>query len=116
MVEAAVELAAGGMVGTPDYMSPEQCAGNKDLGPASDQYSLGIVAYEMLTGCTPFQAETPAALIRMHLSDPVPPPRSLRPDLPVSVQAAILKALAKEPGDRWPTCNHIAGALSRAFF
>ncbi len=113
---AVAGMFESGMIGTPEYMSPEQCMGETDLGPASDQYSLGVIAYEMLTGRIPFQAGTPDALIHMHLSDPVPPPRSLRPDLPESVQAAILRALAKEPGDRWPACSAIAGALSRAFF
>jgi hypothetical protein len=114
MVEAAGDLTGSGLLGTPAYMSPEQCQGSKDLTPASDQYSLGIVLYEMVTGRTPFQAETPIALIHMHLSDPLPPPRSLRPDLPEGLEKAMLKALSRDPKDRWPSCAALAGAISKA--
>jgi serine/threonine protein kinase len=59
IVESAVDLTGTGLIGTPAYMSPEQCRGEKDLSPASDQYSLGIMLFEMVTGRTPYQAETP---------------------------------------------------------
>ncbi|RMF01385.1 MAG: hypothetical protein D6768_10710 [Chloroflexi bacterium] len=114
IVESTMDLTRGDILGTPAYMSPEQCQGQKDLTPASDIYSLGIVLYEMVTGRTPFQAETPIALIHMHLSEALPLPRSLRPELPESAQNVILKALAKDPGMRHKSCTQMAAAFNRA--
>ena len=70
------------IIGTPEYMAPEQSAGVVDVGPAADQYSLAVVTYEMLVGRVPFQAPTPAAVMRMHLTDPPPPPRTCRALVP----------------------------------
>jgi serine/threonine-protein kinase len=114
MVESTVDLTGAAILGTPAYMSPEQCVGSKELTPASDQYSLGIVLYEMVTGRTPFQAETPIALIHMQLNDPLPPPCQIRPDLPEDGQRVILKALAKNLESRYPTCGVMAVAFARA--
>ncbi len=114
MVEATLDLTGGGILGTPAYMSPEQCRGSKELTPASDIYSLGIVLYEMVTGRTPFQAETPIALIHKQLNEPLPIPRQLRPDLPEAAQQVIFKALAKEPESRYETCEAMAQAFNRA--
>ncbi len=114
MVEATVDLTAGGILGTPAYMSPEQCQGNRELTPASDIFSLGIILYEMVTGRTPFQAETPIALIHMQLYEPMPPPCQLRPDLPEDGQRVILKALAREPESRYQTCQAMATAFDQA--
>ncbi len=114
MVEATLDLTGGGILGTPAYMSPEQCRGNTELTPASDQYSLGIVLYEMITGRAPFWAETPIALIHMQLNDPLPLPRQLRPGLPQDAERVILKALAKEPGSRYQSCGAMASAFAQA--
>lgn len=114
MVEATIDLTAGGILGTPAYMSPEQCRGQTELTPATDQYSLGIVLYEMVTGRTPFLAETPIALIHMQLNDPLPLPRKLRPDLPEAAERVILKALSKEPQSRYQSCGAMAAAFAQA--
>ncbi|MCI0711768.1 MAG: SUMF1/EgtB/PvdO family nonheme iron enzyme, partial [Chloroflexi bacterium] len=103
-----------GLIGTPKYMSPEQCLGKKDLTPASDQYALGIILYEMVTGAAPFDAETPLAVIQQHVSAPLAPPHIYRPDLPEAVESVILKVLSREPEARYPTCNDLANAFSKA--
>jgi serine/threonine-protein kinase len=97
----------GTVVGTPYYMSPEQCRG-ETLDARSDVYSLGAMLYEMVSGQRPFTAENISGIITKHLYDSPPPlPRSL--PIPKNVTAAIMKALAKNPGDRQST----ASALSR---
>ena len=114
MVEASVNLTATGTVmGTPAYMSPEQGAGSK-IDSRSDIYSLGIILYEMATGRVPYKAETPVAVVFMHVSGPLPLPRSLNPDLPEAVERVILKALARNPDDRYQTAGDLVAALKRA--
>ena len=112
MIEGTSELTGSGIIGTPQYMSPEQCQGRKDLTGATDIYSLGVVLYEMLTGRTPYQAETPLAIIHMQLTNsPLPPPSSIRPELTEETEAVVLKALGQDPDTRWPSC----GAMAKAF-
>ena len=90
----------GVAVGTPAYMSPEQCAAHPVTG-ASDQYSLAVVVYEMLTGRPPFAADSIMALMYAHFNDPVPPIHELRPDCPPQLESAIMRMLAKSPDQRW---------------
>ncbi len=90
----------GVAVGTPTYMSPEQCAAQPVTG-ASDQYSLGVVVYEMLTGRPPFAADSIMALMYAHYSDPVPVIHELRPDCPQLLESSIMRMLAKAPDQRW---------------
>jgi eukaryotic-like serine/threonine-protein kinase len=113
MVEGGISLTGTGVIGTPAYMSPEQGQGMR-LDHRSDIYSLGIILYEMMTGNVPFSADTPVAVIFKHVSDPLPLPRSQRPDLPEAAENVILKALAKEPNQRWSTCVEMAQAFSQA--
>ncbi|MEO8453511.1 MAG: serine/threonine-protein kinase [Gemmatimonadota bacterium] len=99
-----------GPMGTPVYMSPEQCTGAL-LGPASDQYSLGNVAYEMLTGVPPFQRASAMALGLAIMAEPPKPIREFRADCPPDVEAAVLKMLAKDPKARWANILEAVAAI-----
>jgi serine/threonine protein kinase len=95
-------LTATGMaVGTPAYMSPEQAIGEREVDGRTDIYSLGIVAYQMLAGETPFKAINTPAMLMKHVSEPPPPLRGRRIDVPEYLADAIERALAKRPEDRW---------------
>ena len=102
---------AGLALGTPEYMSPEQASGERDLGPASDVYSLACVIFEMLTGEPPFRGANPRATMAMHVTRTPPSSRSSRPELPAALDRAIGKALAKEPTQRYATVGDFLGAL-----
>jgi eukaryotic-like serine/threonine-protein kinase len=103
----------GAGVGTPEYMSPEQCRGTAVDGRA-DIYALGVLAYEMLTGRTPFIADDYAALAHAHIYETPPPPSSINPRISPAVQAVVLKALAKEPAHRFQHAMEFATALQQA--
>jgi len=105
--------ASGTVLGTPEYMSPEQGAGDP-IGPASDRYSLAVVAYEMLTGRVPFEADTPAAVLLSHINKAVPPTRELVGELSGHVEDALRKALAKHPADRFDSASQFVSALTPA--
>lgn len=114
MVESSSKLTAtGGIIGTPAYMAPEQGMGEQVDG-RSDIYALGIMLYEMAIGRVPYQAETPMAVMIKHLNDPLPLPRHLNPALPEAVERVILKALAKNPQDRYATAGEMVRALQAA--
>lgn len=114
MMESSEQLTASGEgIGTPAYMSPEQGQGLK-VDARTDVYSLGVMLYEMLTGRVPYEAETPMGVILKHISEPLPSPRSLRPDLPEAVEQVVLKAMAKKPGDRYASAGEMARALTEA--
>jgi len=91
----------GATIGTPTYMSPEQCAAGTITG-ASDQYSLGVVAYELLSGHPTFQGDSIVGLLYKHVHEPPPPFQNVRPDLPPALHDAVMKMLAKKPEDRFP--------------
>ncbi|MBK6781877.1 MAG: protein kinase [Gemmatimonadales bacterium] len=110
--EPAGSVTAPGMaVGTPDYMSPEQASGDPVLDARSDQYALACVLYELLTGLPPFTGSGPRATMARHATEPPPPPRARRPELPAPVEQALLRALAKEPADRFATVAEFCEAL-----
>src|SRR5512144_1520908 len=97
--------------GTPPYMSPEQASG-RDVDSRCDIYALGCVLYELLAGQPPFPGPTAQAVLARHLADPVPPLRTVRTTVPVGVERAVFKALAKVPADRFATAGEFAAALA----
>ncbi|MEO7000245.1 MAG: protein kinase [Ktedonobacterales bacterium] len=114
LVDEVSELTATGMVmGTPAYMSPEQCQGGT-LDARSDLYSLGVVLYEVATGSQPFRVKSLSEAVYKHIYVPPTPPRELRPALPVALEEVILKCLAKRPEDRFATAAELAAALDSA--
>ncbi|NPV85711.1 MAG: protein kinase [Anaerolineae bacterium] len=97
-------------IGTPEYMSPEQGMGH-GVDHRTDIYSLGVVLYELITGRKPFQADTPMAVVLKHITEPLPRPKSVVPDLPDRVEKVIFKALAKQPDERYQSMSAFASAL-----
>lgn len=113
IVGATQYTVSGALMGTLNYMAPEQ--GLKGACDArSDIYSLGIVFYEMLTGYTPFDADTPLAILLKHLNDPLPLPSQVDPTLPAALEHIVLKALAKEPSDRFQDAGDMLAAIEKA--
>jgi serine/threonine protein kinase len=114
MMESARRLTmSGGVVGTPEYMSPEQASG-RSTDHRTDVYALGVILYEMVAGLRPFSAETPLGVLMKHLQEPPPSIREFRPDLPPSVDAVIQKALAKQPEERFQSASELARAFKDA--
>ncbi len=108
------ELTAAGMVvGTPAYMAPEQAIG-KPVDSRADQYALAIVAFELLTGRTPFRSESPFAVLDKHLREAPPPPSSFVSGIPWTVDAVLARALSKQPEERYGTCREMVEALAAA--
>ena len=101
-------------LGTPQYMSPEQAMGEKTVGPAADLYALGAVTYEMLTGDPPFTGSSVQAIVAKVLSSEPERPTTIRKTVPISVESAVLKALAKLPADRFAGATQFADALAAA--
>lgn len=110
IAEAPGYTLVGTVLGTPTYMSPEQCMA-MDVGPPSDQYALGIVAYQLLAGHAPFTGE-PMAVMRAHTSELPRSLRAVRPDVPEHVDHAIMRMLAKKPEDRFPDLAAAAEACA----
>ncbi len=102
------------MMGTPQYISPEQAKGMQQLDDGTDIYSLGVVLFELVTGRVPFSADTPYSIIHDHIFSPLPLPTSIRPDIPERVERVLLKALAKERADRYPDVDSFVAAIAEA--
>jgi tRNA A-37 threonylcarbamoyl transferase component Bud32 len=110
MLEGVQITGTGATIGTPDYMSPEQARGQSAT-PASDVYALAIVLYEMLTGELPFTADTPIAMLLQHMQAMPPSVLLKAPNLPTNLELILLKGLAKDPADRFPTAGQLADEL-----
>lgn len=114
IAELALKLTgAGSVLGTPEYMSPEQVT-DEEIGPASDRYSLAVLAYEMLTGRVPFHATTPVAVLMAHRDARVPAAYELVGELSAHVEEALRIGLAKNPADRYSTASKLVAALTPA--
>jgi serine/threonine-protein kinase len=103
----------GIIMGTPDYMSPEQAMGKSDLDHRSDVYSFGVVLYEMFTGALPFRGETPIAIAMKHIQEEPPPPRKVNPRVPPELEAIVQRAMRKPPEARYPRMADLLGELYR---
>ncbi|MEY2667669.1 MAG: hypothetical protein RJA59_307, partial [Pseudomonadota bacterium] len=103
---------AGSIIGTPEYMSPEQASSNV-IDQRSDVYAFGVLAYETLTGRLPFDGDTPLATLMKHHSDAPVPPRRLRPELPPEVEQIVLRALVKRPEGRQQSMEELAAQFAR---
>jgi eukaryotic-like serine/threonine-protein kinase len=113
LVESTQSLTGSAIIGTPAYISPEQAKGGQEIDGRADIYSLGVILFEMLTGQTPYQADTPVQVIMQHILEPVPAISDLKKDLPLHMQTVIDKAMAKETNHRFATASEMALALAQ---
>jgi serine/threonine-protein kinase len=108
-------LSSDSIMGTPQYISPEQARGDKDLDGGTDIYSFGVLLYELVVGQVPFNADTPFSIIHDHIYTPLPLPRSINDKVPESVERVLLKALAKERADRHEDIPAVVQAFKAAW-
>ncbi len=103
------------VMGTPQYISPEQALGKKDLDEGTDIYSFGVMLYELVVGKVPFSADTPFSIIHDHIYTPLPLPRQVNPEVTEELERVLLKALAKERADRYPDVASLVTAFEQAW-
>ena len=113
IVSGSTAFTGHGVLGTLDYVAPEQIMGASEVDGRADIYALGVIAYEMLTGELPFKSDNPGQVVFAHLQSQPPDPGTLRPDLPWQMCDAVLRSLAKQPDDRFQTAGAFAGALQQ---
>jgi eukaryotic-like serine/threonine-protein kinase len=109
--ERSPKTESGMVLGTPVYMSPELCSGAREVDHRTDIYSLGVILYEMLCGTPPFRSSGFGELAHLHLGTPPTPPRARNPAVPEPLQAIVLRALEKEPGQRFASMAELRAAL-----
>ncbi len=113
LAESSGSLTGSLLLGTPAYVSPEQ-ARSERIDARTDQYSMGVILFQLVTGRLPFESDTPMATVMKHMREPPPQPRSLNPDLPPAAEKVILKCLAKAPGDRFLSVGEAARTFEAA--
>jgi serine/threonine protein kinase len=113
IVDASLSLTGSALIGTPAYMSPEQIQGGK-ISPKTDQYALGVVLYQISTGYLPYDGDTPIAVAIKHATQPLPRPRAVNPKLPDAVERVIIRAMSKEPQDRFASVAAFNDAFQTA--
>ena len=115
VLRASAETTMGTAFGTPRYIAPEQAISSNKAVPQSDVYALSVILYEILTGETPFNGESPMEIALSQINDPPPPPRSLNPNIPEAVERELLKGLAKEPEERHASATAFVQAVRTAY-
>jgi eukaryotic-like serine/threonine-protein kinase len=111
--DASQNLTGSALIGTPAYMSPEQCQGG-NIDGRSDQYSFGIMLFQLCTGKLPFEADTPMAIALKHVNEPLPRPQEVNPNLPEQVDAVLIRALAKDRDLRYASMEEMNQAFQQA--
>ncbi|MFO0575029.1 MAG: protein kinase [Polyangia bacterium] len=111
-VQRGAEIESGGLLGTPEYMAPEQVDGAPDIDARADLYALGVVLYEMLTGTLPFVGPNPLLTAGLRLMRPPPDPRKVRPELPARAAEIILRCMARERDERYPSALAVSSELA----
>jgi len=115
IVESASSLTGDMIIGTPHYISPEQAVNAEKLDEGTDIYSFGVMIYEMVVGCLPFDADTAFSVIEDHIFKPPPLPTSIKPDLSEQVEQVLLKALAKQRSDRYAKVSDLVNAFKKVW-
>jgi serine/threonine protein kinase len=113
VMDISLSLTGSALIGTPSYMSPEQCQG-EPLTAKSDQYSLGVMLYQLCTGQLPYSGDTPMAIAVQHINEPLPRPRRINPRIPREVERVLRRALSKRPEDRFDSVADLAQAFHDA--